>query len=83
MIIPIRKRIVRSRKENVKDERKLVFEREKEKYKGLSLHIYVTGIKRDSITVILRQFNILVHFLLIWYAFTLNSDSCFLIKNAN
>lgn len=72
MTTPIRKRIVRNRKENAKDERKLVFGREKEKYKGLSLHICVTGTKRDSITVILRQFNILVHFLPIWYAFTLH-----------
>lgn len=35
MIIPIRRRIARNRKGNVKDERKLVSEREKEKCKGL------------------------------------------------
>lgn len=87
MTIPIRKRIVKNRKETVKDERKLVFEREKEKYKGLLLHICVIGIRRDSIIVIPRRFNILVHFLLTWYAFIFNKlnnlNSYFPKRNKN
>jgi len=67
MTIPILKKIARNRKENVKDERKLVFVREKEKCKELSPRIFVIGIKRDNTIVIQRQFNTLVLFLPTWY----------------
>lgn len=70
MTIPIRRRIVRSRKENEKDGRKLVFERGKGKCKGLSLRIFAIGIKSDSITVTRRQFSILAPFSPTWFAFS-------------
>lgn len=70
MTIPIRRRIVRSRKENEKDGRKLVFERGKGKCKGLSLRIFAIGIKSDSITVTQRRFSILAPFSPTWFAFS-------------
>lgn len=73
MIIPIQRKIGRNKKENVKDEQKLVFEREKEKYKGLLLRIFAIGIKKDSIIVTQRRFNTLVLFSLIWYYFQLHN----------
>lgn len=71
-IILIQRRTARNRKENEKDERKLVFVREKGKCREPSLRISVIEIKRDSITVIQKRFSTLALFSLIWFVFTFN-----------
>lgn len=72
MIILIRRRIVKSRKENEKDERKLVFVREKERCKELSLRISAIEIKRDSIIAIRKRFSTLMPFSLTWFVSVFN-----------
>lgn len=61
-IIPIRRRIVRSRKGNGRDARKLVFARGKGRCKGLLPRTFAIGIKSDSITAIQRRFSTLAPF---------------------
>lgn len=80
MIILIRRRIARSRKENEKGGQRLVFEKEKEKYKGPSLRISVIGIRRGSIIVTRRRFNTLAPFSLTWYVINFAFEHSVFIK---
>lgn len=63
----IQKKTVRNRNENVKEEQKPVFVREKEKFRGPLLRIFVIEIRKGSTIVIQRQYSTLVHFLQTWY----------------
>lgn len=67
MTILIRRRIVRNKRGSERDGRRLVLEREKEKFRGLSPRICVTEIKRDSITATQKRFNTSMPFLPTWF----------------
>lgn len=71
-MLPIRKKIVRSRSVKENEEPKLVYESEKEKYNAPLLPTFAIGIRKGSITGTRKLFNISARFSLIWYIFNLD-----------